>query len=75
MGSSLLCGLSLLAVHGLLVAVASLFCRAQALQIPGLQYLQHTDSGVAAPRLWSTGSVVVLHGFSCSSAFGILPDQ
>ena len=27
------------------------------------------------PRLWSSGSAVVAHGFSCSSACGIFPDQ
>ena len=30
---------------------------------------------VAAPRLYSTGSVVVACGISCSAAGGILPDQ
>ena len=30
---------------------------------------------VGAPRLWSTGSVVVAHGLSCSMACGIFPDQ
>ena len=28
-----------------------------------------------APGLWSTGSVVVVHGFSCSETRGIVPDQ
>ena len=28
----------------------------------GLQYLQLVGSAVAAPRLWSTGSVVVTRG-------------
>ena len=32
-------------------------------------------SGVAAPRLWRTGSVVVVHGLSCSVACGILLGQ
>ena len=32
-------------------------------------------SGVAALRLWSSGSVDVLHGLSCSAAHGILPGQ
>ena len=40
-----------------------------------LQKMQHVGSGVAAPRLQSTGSVVVAHGFSCSTACGIFPDQ
>ena len=30
---------------------------------------------VAAPRLYSTGSVVMACGISCSAAGGILPDQ
>ena len=33
-----------------------------------LQWLQHMDSIVAAPGLWSTGSVVVVLGLSCSTA-------
>ena len=41
--------------------------RAQQWRLPG--------SAVAAPRLWSTGSIVVVHGLSCSKACGILPDQ
>ena len=32
-------------------------------------------SAVAAPRLWSTGSVVVVHRLSCSTACGIFLDQ
>ena len=39
----------------------------------GLQGVQ--ASVAAAPRLWSTGSVVVAHGFSCSAARGVLLDQ
>ena len=46
-------GLLVVAVHGLLIAVASL---------------------VTAPRLQSTGSVVVALGLSCSVC-GIFPDQ
>ena len=30
---------------------------------------------VVTPRLWSTGSVAVGHGLSCSEAYGIFPDQ
>ena len=30
---------------------------------------------VSAPGLWSTGSGVVVHGFSCSQMWGIFPDQ
>ena len=47
-------GLSLVAVCGLLIVMASL---------------------AAAPRLLSTGSVVVAHGLSCSRACGIFLDQ
>ena len=32
-------------------------------------------SVIAAPGLQSTGSVVVVHGLSCSVACGIVPDQ
>jgi len=32
-------------------------------------------SAVVTPRLWSTGSIVVVHGLSCSPACGILLDQ
>ena len=50
------------------------------LQITGsrtcqLLYLQHMGSVVAAPSLWSTGLVVVAHGFSCPPTCGIFPDQ
>ena len=31
--------------------------------------------GIAAPGLWSTGSVVVAYGLSCSEACGIFLDQ
>ena len=30
---------------------------------------------VASPRVWSTGSIVVVHGLSCSVARGIFTDQ
>ena len=44
------------------------------------QQLWSPGSGAQAqqlwvPRLWSTGSVVVPHGLSCSAACGIFPDQ
>ena len=52
---------SLVAVPGLLIAVASLV--EHRLQAHRLQQLQHV------------GSVVVAHGLSCSMACGILPDQ
>ena len=32
-------------------------------------------SVVAFPGLWSTGSIVAVHGFSCSMECGIYPDQ
>ena len=32
-------------------------------------------SVVVAPRVWSTGSVVVVLGFSCPAACGIFQDQ
>ena len=50
----------------LLIAVASR-CRMQALGQVG--------SVAAAPGLWSTGSVIVAHGLSCSEAFEIFLDQ
>ena len=40
-----------------------------------LQQLWHAGSVVMACRLQSTGSVVVVHGLSCSVAYGIFPDQ
>ena len=54
-------------MHRLLIAVTSLVVE------HGLQGVQ--ASVAAAPRLWSTGSVVVAHGFSCSAARGVLLDQ
>lgn len=33
-----------------------------------LQQLQHMGSGVAVPRLWGTGSILAVHGLSCSVA-------
>jgi len=30
---------------------------------------------IVVPMPWSTGSVVVAHGLSCSLACGIIPDQ
>ena len=55
-------GLLFVAVHGLLTAVASLVAE-HGLQAHGLQ------------QLWHAGSVVVVHGLSCSAACGIFPDQ
>ena len=44
-------------------------------RVLGLQWLQLVSSVVAAPRLQSTGSIVVAHGLSCSAGCGILPNQ
>ena len=60
-------GYFLVAVHGLLIAVAS-------------PDAEHRLSGmgasvVGAPGLWSAGSIVVTHGLSCSTASGIFPDR
>ena len=43
--------------------------------MPGLQLWQHMGSVIVAPGLWSTGSIVVAHWLSCSTACGIVPDQ
>ena len=40
-----------------------------------LQQLWHVSSVIAAPRLSSTGSTVVVHGLSCPAACGIFLDQ
>ena len=61
-------GLLLVAVRGILIAVASRCgARASVVAAPG--------SVVVACGLWSTGLVVVAHGLSCSTACGIFPDQ
>ena len=62
-------GLLFIAVHEflILIVVASLLAE-QWLQMYGLQQLQHVGSVVAAPRLQSTGLVVVAHELSCSVA-------
>ena len=67
-------GLLFVAVHGLLIVVASLVVQHR-LQARGLQQLWHVCSAVVDHRLQSTGSVVVAHGLSCSAACGIFPDQ
>ena len=60
-------GFSLVALHGLLIVLASLVAEHR---------LQGTwASVVAAHRLQSVGSVVVAHGLSCSAACGIFPDE
>ena len=61
-------GLFFIVVHGPLTVVA--FLKAE----HRLQQLWHMGSVVVAPRLWSTESIAVVHGLSCSSACGILPD-
>ena len=71
------------AARGLFLAVASgayssLQCAGFSLR--WLLLLRSTGSRragsvVVACRLWSTGSVVVAHGLSCSAACGILLDQ
>ena len=70
-------GYSLVAVCGLLIAVASL---AEEHGLSGadfsrLQQLWYKGSVFAAPRSKSTGSVVVVHRLSNSVACGIFPDQ
>ena len=41
----------------------------------GLRKLWRVSTVVVALGLWSTGLIVVAHGFSCSMACGIFPDQ
>ena len=48
---------------------------ARALRACGLQCLWRVGSVVAAPRLWSTGSIVVMHRLSCSEGCGNFPSQ
>ena len=67
-------GYSLVEVHRLRIAVASLAAE-HGLWVLGRQQLWPMVSGVAAPRLWSTGSVVMVHRLRCSAARGIFPDQ
>ena len=50
-------------MHGVLIAVASLVGEHRLWAVWALV--------VATPRLYSTGSVVVVHKFSCSTACGI----
>ena len=73
-GSSLLRGLFLVAasrdvplvvVHRLLIVVVSLVAKR------GLSGTQASE--VAVPRLWSSGSIVVTHGLSCSVACRVHP--
>ena len=67
-------GLLFVVVHVLLIAVASLVVEHR-LQAHGLHQLWHVSSVVMAHELQSTGSVVVVHRLSCSTACGIFPDQ
>ena len=60
-------GYSLVAVYGFLTVVASLAMEQWALGCVGFV--------AEAPGLWSTGSVVVVHGLSSSKACGIFLDQ
>ena len=39
------------------------------------QQLRPMGSTAVAPRLWSTGSAVLVHRLSCSKGWGIFPDQ
>ena len=66
-------GLFFVAVHGLLIEVASLIAEHR-LQACGLQQWL-VGSVVVARGLQSAGSVVAAHGLSCSKACGIFPDQ
>ena len=67
-------GLSLLAVSG---GYSLLWCVGFSLQWLLLRStgFRHVGSVVVARRLWSAGSVVVVHRFSCSVACGVFPDQ
>ena len=64
---------SLVVVHGLLDAVTSLLSTGSS--VHRLLQLPRMGSVVAAPRLKSTGSVVVAHRLRCSTACGILLEQ
>ena len=61
----------LVAAHGFL----QLWCLGFSLQRWEHRLQGTWASGIAAPRLQSTGSVFVEHEFSCSAACGIFPDQ
>ena len=67
-------GYSLVSVHGLLTAVASLVAE-QGSRVPGLQWLWRMGSVVEVSGLSRVDSVVVAHWLSCSEACGIFPDQ
>ena len=59
-------GYPLVVMCGLLIVVVSLVAE------PGFRASRFR---VVVPRLKSTGSIVVVHGLSCSTPYGILPDQ
>ena len=63
-------------VHGsrLLTAAAALVAEHR-LQACGLQQLQRMGSVVVTPGFKSVGSVVAVHGLSCSLACGIFSEQ
>ena len=67
-------GYSLVAVQGLLVVEASPIAEYR-LEVRELQQFQHAGSAVAAHRLWSAGSVAVVHELSFPETRGIFPNQ
>ena len=82
-GSLLLCRLSIVvvsegytpvAVHRRSLKWLLLFWSTGS-RVHGLRYLQHMGSIVATSGFYSTGSIVVVHGLSCSTVFGIFLDQ
>ena len=66
-------GCSLVAIPRLLIVVTSL-CAQRGLQGAWASVVVAHEL-VAAPVLWSTGSIVAEHGLSCSTACGIFLDQ
>ena len=67
-GSSLV-----VASRGYSVAVVAWLLLFTGFRAHGPQELRHVGSAVVTPGLWSSGSPVVVHGFSCSEACGIFP--
>lgn len=49
--------------------------RALASRWGGIPCCKARASEVAAPQLWSTGLIVVTHGFNCFEECGFFPDQ
>ena len=82
-GSSLLLKLfSSCGKQGLLSSCSARTSRVEAspiaeyrLEVPELQQFQHAGSAVAAHRLWSAGSVAVVHELSSPETCGIFPNQ